>query len=457
MSESQQSGFGLRVKKFLSSASAGSALGRRLISQAIGDEGNLLIHSIKAAAARDVGIDKARELKQQLLKIALKVKVLQDERLLLKKDMCNLQEPLNALALRLHDGLKPTVNSPIVLHADDDGHDYEFMNVGNSTRGSASNSSLSSSSASPISTWSRHQLSPLSRAPSAAAASAPAPITPMSSMDSLLADIERVRELCVQLLQKLISEKNITVMNQLFQYFGSRAFLVKLFQDPLYREEKIVCFTSIRRLIQPLLSMRKHNSKMQSICCYQPGQFEPYIFALRKQQLQHQQQQQQQQQKQQKSPKSPELEMNSRVEFSLLNHDEEQCDELIAEAADQFIGSTLCAYHHRILVQLFERHMSLDQQVFLMLTAPTLRDYHPFHQSLKQTVDRSIRKAWLICHTFSQVSYLAFRDISLSIFMRMVLGVKSGLTYWSYLITFGLCSPHCRRGESCFALCMTRT
>jgi len=103
----EKQSLGLRAKKFLASKTAETKMGRKVISTFLGDEGVKILHTIKQAATKDVGKDRAKQIKQIIIKFALKAKVLQDSGSIKKKDVWLMAEPINTMALHLYDGLKP--------------------------------------------------------------------------------------------------------------------------------------------------------------------------------------------------------------------------------------------------------------------------------------------------------------------------------------------------------------
>ncbi len=61
---------------------AGTKAGRKVIVSAIGEEGEVIIDKIKAIAEKYDSHEVAKQMKQDLLKMALKVKLLFDENIL---------------------------------------------------------------------------------------------------------------------------------------------------------------------------------------------------------------------------------------------------------------------------------------------------------------------------------------------------------------------------------------
>eukprot|EP00475_Leptophrys_vorax_P022379 TRINITY_DN30458_c0_g1_i1.p1 TRINITY_DN30458_c0_g1~~TRINITY_DN30458_c0_g1_i1.p1 ORF type:complete len:395 (-),score=127.79 TRINITY_DN30458_c0_g1_i1:72-1256(-) len=94
----------VRAKKGLSSKVSSSKIGRKVIVQLYGDDGEQLFHGIKAAASKFYGADTGEEIEKAVLKFVMKVKILFDENLVNAQNTEELQDPTFKFVFQfLHD------------------------------------------------------------------------------------------------------------------------------------------------------------------------------------------------------------------------------------------------------------------------------------------------------------------------------------------------------------------
>jgi hypothetical protein len=117
--KSGKQNFKLRAKKFLCTKTAQTKLGRKAIAHFLGEEGNKLLGALKSSALKEGGKKRAATVKLLIFKMALKGKVLSDAGLIKKKDVWLLTDPINSLALKLYEAVKPQPNcvdvAPLVV------------------------------------------------------------------------------------------------------------------------------------------------------------------------------------------------------------------------------------------------------------------------------------------------------------------------------------------------------
>lgn len=95
-----------KAKKFLASATVGTSAGRKVIVGFLGDEGEILLKALKHAAAKYAGKEKATELKENILKLAVKAKLAADEQRLTEKTTSHAVLPINSLCLQTVNHLR---------------------------------------------------------------------------------------------------------------------------------------------------------------------------------------------------------------------------------------------------------------------------------------------------------------------------------------------------------------
>lgn len=84
----------LKMKKFFASKAMGTKAGRKVVVGFLGEEGDLVLTSLKKAAAKFSNKDTATTLKKDMLKLVLKAKLCFDEKLIAKETIKAAREPL---------------------------------------------------------------------------------------------------------------------------------------------------------------------------------------------------------------------------------------------------------------------------------------------------------------------------------------------------------------------------
>lgn len=301
---SRSNSWGLGAKKFMATKTANSSVGRMVIRHFLGDEGNRFLYGIKLAMRKDVGKSKAKHFRNLIFKFALKGKLLSDESKVKKKDVWKMIEPLNLLGLKGYALLKPPPSEVVVDHE-------EKRDSGRGTRGS------------------RH----LRAAP-----------TPPRDIKPALKELRIVHKMTTDLLEPHMRDKNCDALNELFNYIGGNAFVNKLINDKNYREEKSLCFNSLRKMLQPLLETRTYDANMDQICSHP------------------------------------------------------DCDEFCALACGDFNGSLMCAKHHEEEYKEFVNCPTVEH----FLSGPG-HGYFPFQIQAKKHIDRFSRKLLLSCRKYKEV------------------------------------------------------
>lgn len=97
---------GLKMKKWLGSKTASSKVGRKAVSYFLGSDGEHLMDSLCDAGGRDRGEKAGKQLKQNIIKLALKSKILYDAQKLNERTTMHLVEPTNYMVLNLVDCLE---------------------------------------------------------------------------------------------------------------------------------------------------------------------------------------------------------------------------------------------------------------------------------------------------------------------------------------------------------------
>jgi len=96
--------FSVRSKKSLSSKVSNSKIGRKVIVQLYGDDGENLFHGIKNAASKFYGDGSGEDIEKAVLKFVMKVKILFDENLINASNTEELQDPTFKFVFQfLHD------------------------------------------------------------------------------------------------------------------------------------------------------------------------------------------------------------------------------------------------------------------------------------------------------------------------------------------------------------------
>lgn len=94
-----------KAKKHMATKVGGAKLGQDVINRFLGDNGSLIVETLYAAAVKDVGEKRSKELLAWIYQLALKVKVLHDEKLLTPSDRRSLVKPINSLSIQLYQTL----------------------------------------------------------------------------------------------------------------------------------------------------------------------------------------------------------------------------------------------------------------------------------------------------------------------------------------------------------------
>ncbi|CEO94967.1 unnamed protein product (mitochondrion) [Plasmodiophora brassicae] len=102
---SKQGGFA-RAMKFVGSATAGTKLGRKAILGVLGDDGEAIFNAIKDSAKIVFGETQGKQLKQDMVKLVLKVGIMLNEKLLTPENTSEATEPLQALLVQAHRSLE---------------------------------------------------------------------------------------------------------------------------------------------------------------------------------------------------------------------------------------------------------------------------------------------------------------------------------------------------------------
>lgn len=295
--------WGLGAKKFMATKTANSSVGRMVIGHFLGEEGNRFLYGVKMAMRKDVGKSKAKHYRNLIFKFALKGKLLSDEAKVKKKDVWKMIEPLNHMGLKGYALLKPPKTEVVADHEDEKKEDKCRS--------------------------SRH----LREAPA-----------PPIDISSALKEVRIVHQLTSDLLGPHMRDKNCESLDELFNYIGGEHFINLLINDKNYKEEKSICFNSVRKMLQPLLETRTYDANMDQIC-------------------------------------------------SLPD-----CDEFCALACGDFNGSLKCAKHHEEEYNQFVE----DPTVEHFLSGPG-HAYFPFQIQAKKYIDRFSRKLLLGCRKYKQV------------------------------------------------------
>lgn len=95
-----------KTKKFFASKTAQTKLGRKVIFSYLGDSANALLDSLKTAAKRDAGKKKAEKMIKLILKLALKGKLLYDEKYITPVHIRSMVNPVNDMTTKLYEGLE---------------------------------------------------------------------------------------------------------------------------------------------------------------------------------------------------------------------------------------------------------------------------------------------------------------------------------------------------------------
>jgi hypothetical protein len=95
--KAKNGGISSRAKKFMASRTAGTKLGRKAILDVLGEDGELLFNSIKESAKIYFGEVKGKQLKEDMLKMILKINLMVSEKKLTPENTAIGQEPVHAL------------------------------------------------------------------------------------------------------------------------------------------------------------------------------------------------------------------------------------------------------------------------------------------------------------------------------------------------------------------------
>lgn len=99
--QNTRGGVGTRAKKFMSSKTAGTKLGRKAILKVLGSDGEVLFNAIKESAKLHFGEKKGKMLKEYMLKLIMKISVMVKDKLLTAENTLTGQEPTTDFSSRL--------------------------------------------------------------------------------------------------------------------------------------------------------------------------------------------------------------------------------------------------------------------------------------------------------------------------------------------------------------------
>jgi hypothetical protein len=208
-------GLGLTLKKFWASKTAQSRLGRAVIVTFLGEEGNSALNALRSAIEKHKNAASAKEYFTTIIKMAIKAKLLQDERLITRLQASSLSEPLQSLSLQLYALIKP---KPVKLQ--------EVVETG-------------------------EIIEAKQRAPDPAKFSA---------------ECSRFKELISNIVKLHMKQENLNKLRELFDYLGSSEFLSELCSNPRYEEEKHAIYIGLRKLIYPNLIAQKLEKEENHLC-----------------------------------------------------------------------------------------------------------------------------------------------------------------------------------------------
>jgi hypothetical protein len=208
----KKSSWALRMKKHLASKGASLDLGKKAVNQFLGEEGVLLLDSLKSAATKDVGEKKAQELYTDIFKMAFKMKFLFDEGLVQNKDVLHFSDPLNHLGVMLVEYL-----------------DYSAEDAKEQKKQSGAHN-------------------PASR---------------------LCAAVSRMRDMTVDLVAEYMQDKNIEKLKGLFNYFGGEHFVALIRTDKL-AEERQAMYRSLSIYLKPIVEAWRASEAPPPRACQEP-------------------------------------------------------------------------------------------------------------------------------------------------------------------------------------------
>jgi hypothetical protein len=104
--------FKVKVKKYWSTKTAGTSMGRALIVQSLGPNGEEIFNHLGSALARHYGDAKAEQIRTDLLKIALKTKILFDENYLNPQSLATADKPFRDFCFQAVKDLNSEVQTP---------------------------------------------------------------------------------------------------------------------------------------------------------------------------------------------------------------------------------------------------------------------------------------------------------------------------------------------------------
>jgi len=90
-----------RAKKFWASKTVGTRAGRKVITSLLGEDGELLLKALKRATTKFADEAKSKEVKKDILKLAIKAKLCADEGRLTEKNTAHAAQPINSLSVQM--------------------------------------------------------------------------------------------------------------------------------------------------------------------------------------------------------------------------------------------------------------------------------------------------------------------------------------------------------------------
>lgn len=114
-----------KAKKCMATKVGGAKLGQDVINRFLGENGSLIVETLHKAAVMTVGDKRAKELLSYIYQLALKVKILHDEKLLTLQDRASLVKPINNLSIQLYQTLDQGTTSDF----DDAGSEEKVIDV----------------------------------------------------------------------------------------------------------------------------------------------------------------------------------------------------------------------------------------------------------------------------------------------------------------------------------------
>ena len=180
-------------------------LGRKVISHFIGEDGNNLLRIFKNLAGEDLDAKRATKLHNNILKLSVKVKMLNDKKLIRKRNFWHVVRAINGLAVKLYHCL--------------------LANKGRS-------------------------------APSSENAG-------QANVYALANNFSIVRDMLVQILVSHLPPVDITSLVEILDYFGGEHFLAALVHQPAY---SVQALPPLKVMVLPLLHGRRFNKQLMELC-----------------------------------------------------------------------------------------------------------------------------------------------------------------------------------------------